>query len=86
MVDFHRTCGNLVSVANGEMKMSDHDDTCYWLGQPINAMTREKLQDALIECKLALMLKENEIVLLRHHLEIKNAETNDAWLLLCNGR
>ncbi len=52
--------------------MSDHDDTCYWLGQPINAMTREKLQDALIECKLALMLKENEIVLLRHHLEVKD--------------
>ncbi len=52
--------------------MSDHDDTCYWLGQPINAMTREKLQDALIECKLALMLKENEIVLLRRHLEVKD--------------
>ncbi len=52
--------------------MSDHDDSCYWLGQPINAMSREQLQDALIECKLALMLKENEAVLLRRHLEIKN--------------
>ena len=48
------------------------DDTCYWLGQPINAMTREQLQDALIECKLALMLKENELIKLRYlYLEIK---------------
>jgi hypothetical protein len=48
------------------------DDTCYWLGQPINAMTREQLQDALIECKLALMLKKNELTKLRYlYLEIK---------------
>jgi len=48
------------------------DDTCYWLGQPINTMTCEQLQDALIECKLALMLKNNETIKLRHQLEIKN--------------
>ncbi len=52
--------------------MFDHDDTCYWLGRPINAMTREQLQDALIECKLALMLKENEVIKLRHFLEYEN--------------
>ncbi len=50
--------------------MSDHDFTCYWLGESINAMTREKLQNALIECRLALMLKENEVILLRRNLEI----------------
>jgi len=44
------------------------DDTYYWLGRPINAMTREELQDALIECKLALLLKERKL----RHLEIKN--------------
>jgi len=48
------------------------DDTCYWLGKSINAMTREQLQDALIECKLALMLKEGEIIKLRNYLEIRN--------------
>jgi len=49
-----------------------NDDTCYWLGRPINAMTREQLQDALIECKVALMLKENELTKLRYlYLEIK---------------
>lgn len=51
---------------------SYHNDVCYWLGQPINAMTREQLQDALIECKLALMLKENEVIKLRHFLEYEN--------------
>ena len=44
------------------------DDTCFWLGQPINVMTREQLQDALIECKLALMLKQNEVIKLRYLL------------------
>jgi hypothetical protein len=48
------------------------DDTCFWLGRPINAMTREQLQDALIECKLALMIKNNQVIKLCHQLEIKN--------------
>jgi len=48
------------------------DDTCCWLGQSINAMTREQLQDALIECKLALMLKEGEVAKLRSYLEIEH--------------
>ncbi len=43
-----------------------NDDICYWLGEPINAMTRTQLQDALYAAKATIEAKQNELVRLRH--------------------
>ena len=54
-----------------------NDDICYWLGEPINAMTRTQLQDALIAAKTVIEAKQNELVRLRHIHEDSN-ETIDS--------
>ena len=54
-----------------------NDDICYWLGEPINAMTRTQLQDALYAAKVIIEAKQNELIRLRHICEGTN-ETIDS--------
>lgn len=49
-------------VSKERIKMSDKpDDLTYWNGQPINAMTREALQEALIDANRIMDMQKKTI-------------------------
>ena len=64
--------------------MSDRDEGyCYWMGEPINAMTREAAIEALGKAILIIAWKKQELDLLKRkqvNNEIISRFTNESYI------